>query len=293
MNFRALKTSILAVGATALLALPAAQAGQRHFAYTYETTTAPQGSWEIENWASFERSPLHDRDLNSFQFRHEIEYGVTSRFQLAVYVANWDFAPRGGEEEEEEEAEKGGGGEAAEVAEAGEEKEAEHEGKEAKPHRSARYGSSGVELIYNISNPNTDWIGSAVYLEGNLGDRFAELEGKILLQKNFGKIIVAYNAIAEFEWEGAHLDQEEIEIGQTLGISYQVTPNVAIGGELVHQIDMPEWKASNAERAHIFMGPNVTVHGKNFFLTASALWRTSDTSGEPDMLARVILGVDF
>jgi hypothetical protein len=284
-----LKTSVLAVGAATLLSLPTAQAGQRHFAYTYETTTATQGTWEIENWASFERSPLHDSDLNSFQFRHEIEYGVTSRFQLAVYIANWDFAPRGGEEEEEEEADKGGGGEAAEVADAGEAKEEKAE----KPHRSGRYGSSGVELIYNISNPNTDWIGSAVYLEANYGDRFAELEGKILLQKNFGPVIVAYNAICELEWEGAHLDQEEIELGQSIGVSYQVTPNVAVGGELLHQIDMPEWKSSNAERAHIFLGPNLTVHGKNFFVTASALWRTSDTTGEPDMLARVIVGVDF
>lgn len=287
---RSLLTACISAFATAVLCLPTAEGGDRRFAYTYETLTSPKGSWELENTITYKRSPLHDRDLDSFSFRHEIEYGVTDRFQLAVYVANWDFAPRGGEDEEEEEAEHGGG-EASAEAEVSE-KEEKHE-KSSKPHRSARYGSSGVEMIYNLTNPNTDWIGSALYVEGNIGDRFAELETKLLLQKNFGKLTVAYNAILEFEWEGAHLDGEEIEFGQTVGVSYEVTPQFSVGGELLHQIDMPDFNRKNAERAQVYVGPNVTFRSKGFFATASALWRTTDNAGEPDMQARVIVGVDF
>ena len=198
------------------------------------------------------------------------------------------LAPRGGEEEEEEEAEHAESGESAEAEEARD----EHEGDD-KPHRSARYGSTGVELIYNISNPNTDWLGSAVYAEANFGDRLAELEGKVLLQKNFGPLAVVYNATVEFEWEGAHLEAEEMEFAQSVGVAYQVHPNVSVGGELLHEIAFPDFNQRNAERAEVFVGPNVSFHGKNFFATASALWRTTDNPGESDMVARLIVGFEF
>jgi len=175
----------------------------------------------------------------------------------------------------------------------GSEEAEEHTGGDDKPHRSARYGSSGVELIYNLTNPNTDILGTAVYAEANFGDRFAELEGKILLQKNFGPLAVVYNAAIEFEWEGAHLEAEEIEFAQTVGVSYQVHPNVAVGGELVHEVAFPDFNQANAERAELFVGPNVSFHGKNFFVTASALWRTTNNPGAEDIQARVILGFEF
>ena len=286
LSLNELKTCAF-VGLTLLSStLTSSDAGQRRFAYNYETTTSAKGSWEIENWVTLERSPLHDSNFNSWLFRHEIEYGVTDRFQIALYVANWDFAPRGGEEEEAE-------GETA-VGESMDREEAEeHKGGDDKPHRSARYGSSGVELIYNLTNPNTDILGTAVYAEANFGDRFAELEGKILLQKNFGPLEVVYNAAIEFEWEGAHLEAEEIEFAQTFGVSYQVHPNVAVGGELVHEVAFPDFNQANAERAELFVGPNVSFHGKNFFVTASALWRTTNNPGAEDIQARVILGFEF
>jgi hypothetical protein len=264
LTFPHLKTCAIAGLALAAGALTSADAGQRRFTHSYETTTSPQGSWEIENWVTYERSPLHDGDFDTWKFRHEIEYGVTSRFQVAVYVANWDFAPREGEDDADGE-----------------------------PHRSAKYESTGVELIYSLSNPNTDWIGSAVYLEANFGDRLAELEGKILLQKNFGPLAIVYNGVLEFEWEGAHLDSEEMKFEQTFGISYQVHPNFSVGGELVHEIAMPRFNRKNAERAELLMGPNVSFHVKNFFATASALWRTSDNAGSDDLVGRLIFGFEF
>ena len=249
--------------AISLFAVSQASAGQRRFTYSYETITSPQGSVELENWVTFKRSPLHDRSADVWEFRHEIEYGVTSRFQLAVYVADWDFAPRG---------------DAAEGA---------------KPHRSARYRHSGVELIYNLSNPNTDWIGSALYFEAVAGDRLLETEGKALLQKNFGPVAVVYNAILEAEWEGAHLDEQNGEFSQTLGVSYQIHPSVSLGGELVHEIEIPDWSRSKAKRAAVFLGPNVSFHAKNFYATLTALWRATDNHDEPDMQARLIVGIDF
>ena len=255
------KAAIAILFAITLFAAPKADAGQRRFTYNYETLTAPQGSVEFENWVTFKRSPLHDQDFDVWQFRHEIEYGVTSRFQLAVYVADWDFAPR--------------------------------EGADAKPHRSARYSSSGVELIYNLTNPNTDWIGSSLYFEALVGDRLLGIEGKLLLQKNFGPLAIVYNAILEAEWEGAHLDEQKGEFAQTLGVSYQLHPAVSIGGELLHEIEIPDWNRSRAERSAVFVGPNVSFRHKNAYATLTALWRATDNQGESDMQARLIVGLDF
>ena len=64
----------------------------------------------------------------------------------------------------------------------------------------AIYKDTAVELIYNMTNPVTDLLGSALYGEVKLGDQLFKLEGKLLLQKNFGPIVLAYNAGIEAEW---------------------------------------------------------------------------------------------
>ena len=256
-------TTCLPLVATALGLLTAvsAEAGQRRFTYSYETLTAPKGTLELENIVTFKRSALHDDNFNVWEFRHEIEYGVTSRFQLALYVADWEFAPR--------------------------------EGADGQTHRSARYAHTGVEVIYNLSNPNTDWLGSALYGEVVVGDRLVELEGKLLLQKNLGPFNLVYNAILEAVWEGAHLDEKKGEFAQTLGVSYQVHPSFSVGAELLHEIDIPGWHNSDAAGAGLYFGPNASFRAKNFYATATALWRTTDNPGEPDLQARLIIGLEF
>ena len=67
-------------------------------------------------------------------------------------------------------------------------------------------------------------IGSALYGEAKLGDQLFKLEGKLLLQKNFGPIVLAYNAGIEAEWEGAEwgqFDEESGEFMESFGISNQ------------------------------------------------------------------------
>jgi len=141
--------------AWALASAPRLEAGQRRFTFIYESTTSPQGQFEVENWVTWKNG----RDSgNKVEFRHEIEYGVTDRFQAALYLADWEVNDS-----------KAGGDAGAHAA----------------------FQDTAVELIYSLSNPVTDILGSALYGEFKIGPEHIELEGKIILQKNFGPIVVA------------------------------------------------------------------------------------------------------
>lgn len=245
------------ISATTLLATAvSASAGQRRFAYSYEVLTAPVGSVELENFVTWKHRGGAGR-VDRFDFRHELEFGVTDRLQVGLYLADWRVT-------------------------------------KTDDGNTRTYQHSGVEVIYNLSNPTTDFIGSALYGEVLVGDRVVELEGKLLLQKNFGPVILVYNAIIEAEWEGEslkHLDERSGEFAQTLGVSYQLTPNFNVGAELLHEIALPEWRAEG--KSVVFAGPNVSVRAGRFFATVAGLFRVTDNSDEPDVQTRLIFGIDF
>lgn len=250
-----LKSTLLAV-ATALLAMPSADAGQRRFAYNYETLTAPKGTIEFENWVTWKHSDLvGGDDADQWQFRHEIEFGVTDRFQLALYVADWNY------------------------------NEDDDEGHQT------RYKGTGLEAIYNLTNPNTDLIGSALYGEVVVGEQMVKLEGKILLEKRFGPVSIVYNAVLEAEWEGEDYHEETGEFQQTFGVSYDVTKNLSVGFEALHEIEMPNWEETESGR--FFVGPNVSVRAGRFFGTLAWLWQTTHIEDEPDFQPRLIVGFDL
>src|SRR3954454_17446110 len=75
----------------AALAVSPAFAGSRRFTYVYEGTTSPPGDVEIENWVTWKTRKPDDHGFNQVEFRHELEFGITERFQAAVYLADWNY----------------------------------------------------------------------------------------------------------------------------------------------------------------------------------------------------------
>src|SRR5215207_378707 len=212
------------------------EAGQRRFTFVYESTTSPQGEIEFENWVTWKNG--HSSG-NKVEFRHEIEYGITDRLQGALYVADWEVndAKAGGEEG-------------------------------AHP----KFQDTAVELIYSLSNPVKDILGSALYGEFKIGPTHVELESRIILQKNFGRVIVAYNAILEAEWEGEGVgvyDEQKGVFEQTFGLSYEFNPHFLLGAELLHEIEFPEW--SDASDSFVYIGPNASFRYSRFWLTTTLL----------------------
>ena len=228
-----------------------ALAGARHFTFIYEAPTSPAGSFEIENYVTTRFAD----GFTDASFRHEIEIGITERFQASIYLANWDYVRENGI-------------------------------------RRAHYDNSSLELIYNLTNPVADSVGISLYQEISAGRRAFESETKLIAQKNFGPLILVYNLTLEAEWEDQDLREHNGEIQQVLGASYEVSPRISVGAEMVHEIILPAWRSSEAEN-NFFLGPNFSYRGDGWFATVTALAQTTRTQGEADYQVRLIFGISL
>lgn len=239
---------------TALAISTFAQAGSRRFTYSYETTTMSKGAMELESWVTWKTDKASDPDFERFDIRHEFEYGYSDRLQLAFYFADWRY---------EENATESGKTEFLDVA---------------------------VEAIYNLTDPNTTPFGSALYGEVKGGDDFIELEAKFLLQKNIGQWMFVYNVGGEIEWENDYED-DEAELIQSAGVSYQINPAWSVGAEVLHEIAVPD--VDTIGDSAVYLGPNVAWRKDNFSIALSGLWQLTSLADEPDFQMRTIFAVDF
>lgn len=230
-------------------------AGERKFTYVYEATTLKKGEWEFEQWVTWKTAKENNRDFDRFDMRTEIEYGITDHFQLGFYLSDWRY------------------------------EENRSEGK----HR-GDWRDIAVEGILNLTDPSSDPIGLALYGELKIGDALLELEGKLIVQKNVGKLTLAYNAIIEAEWEGSHFDEDNGGLQQTVGLSYQFSPKFLAGFELLHEITMPDWRGASG-KGILYAGPNFSYRTEHWWATLTPLFQISDVDDEPDFQMRLIFGI--
>ena len=226
--------------------------GVRHFTFLYEANTSAPGSFELENWITWQRATGPGR-FDQVDFRHELEYGITDKLQASLYLADWFY-----------------------------ENQREHSG--------FAYSDSALELIYNLTNPVDDPIGLSIYAEINAGYRLVELESKLIAQKNFGPLILTYNATLEALWEGHRLQEREGEFQQAFGASYELSPRLSAGIELLHEFVFAEWRDDEKIR-NLFVGPNVSYRRGSWFVTVTALAQATNTVDEPDLQIRTIFGL--
>lgn len=245
------RLSLLAAVALATVASSSTKAAERRFTYSYETTTMPKGTWEFEQWATWKNYSNRDR----FEFRHELEYGLRDDLQLGLYLSDWRLTnPDEGETEVE-------------------------------------WRTAGAELIYSMTDPTKDIIGSALYGEVLIGPEKFALEGKLLLQKNFGPLALVYNFVLEAEWEGEDYEETVGVIENTAGVSYQISPNFLIGAEAVHEVELAEWE--DAGDNVVSVGPNISFRKGSFFTTVTGLFQVTGVDGEPEQQVRVLAGFHF
>jgi hypothetical protein len=57
-----------------------------------------------------------------------------------------------------------------------------------------------------------------------------------------------------------------------------------IGGELLHEIEFPEW--SDANDSIVYIGPNSSFRYNRFWVTATALLQVTGISEEPELQLR-------
>lgn len=239
---------VLTIGASS------AKADPRTFLFSYEATTMPAGTHEIENWATWKSRTEDDHSFNRFEFRHELEFGVTDRLQMSIYLSDWQY-------------------------------EHSHED------NGARWNGVATEVIYNLTSPVTDPIGIAVYGELKGGDEAIEAEGKVLLQKNIGPFVFVWNGVLEAEFEGDGYAEHNGTLEQTAGISYQVFPAFTVGVEAVHEAEYENW--SEWGRNTVYVGPNAVYRGEGWWVGVAPLMQVTSVDDEPQFVTRMAVGIDF
>lgn len=203
----------------------------------------------------FEQQVFWERGsgFDSFKFRQELEYGVTDRLQLALYFFDFEHVQENGSS-------------------------------------STQWAGTGLEAIYQMTDPNKDALGSALYGEAIMNDSELELEAKLLLQKNVGPFSFAWNGILEAKWENGYRDAVGV-LEQTLGVSYQVHPSFSVGLEAKQEVAFEDWRHSEGNA--VFVGPNVSFRKGRFFLASTCLFRVSNVPGEPHIELGTVMGIHF
>ncbi len=258
MTRRTRKTAslLLAVFAFCLIANQAS-AGTRNFTYVYETTTQPKGAWEYEQWVTWKTDKDSDPEYDRIEFRHELEFGVTDKFQLGLYLSDWRYT------------------DGASVSNDGTE-----------------WRTFAIAGIYNLTNPTTDFLGSALYGEFLFGDEKLAVEAKLLLQKKIDNWNFAYNLVYEAEWEGKDFNEEKGVFEQTFGVSYQINPSISVGFEGLHEIEYEDFTEAGDDV--VYFGPNFAYRSKsNWWFTVTGLFQATSVDSEPNIQTRLLVGFDF
>jgi len=193
--------SLVLVIVSSLLPL-VVQADERLFTYSYEADVLPEGGLELEQWATL-RAGREGGDYARWDFRTELEYGLTSQLTAALYLNFTDLysSPREGDDRLSDES-------------------------------SFDFRGVSSEWKWQLLNPYVDPVGFLLYGEATFDSESIELEEKIVFQKNIGGWTFVCNAVAEQEWEFEHGETErEATVEFTGGASYKLSPQWSLGLE--------------------------------------------------------------
>lgn len=242
------KTLILG---TALLA-GTALADNRIFTYTYEPETEPKGDWELEQYVTSRltrNKAVGQEDYQKWQFRSELEYGVTDRYTVGFYV-NDEYVrykdPTTGRTTDDN-----------------------------------RWTGFSLENRFNVLDPVENPVGLTLYLEPTYDGENAELEQKIILGQRHGDWKWAVNLTHATEAEHDFRETEgEVEV--SAGVGYQLNEQWTLGLEVRDHNELPEY--SEWENSAVYLGPTLSYHRQKWWAALSVMPQVYgwNHSGNPD-----------
>jgi hypothetical protein len=264
------KPWFLIVCVIALFSVPNAIASEAIFGYLYTTDTLPKGKFELEQWIT-DREGQANGHFHHFDMSTEIEYGVTDKFQIALYL-NYMYANENGNSVR-------GRTEGIEIP-------YDHDG--SQPYNKFRIDGTSLELTYRVLSPYIDPIGLAFYIEPELGYLENGVELRAILQKDFfdDQLILDANFWVEYEREsGSNLvapGSTETPDGSPanatyaeadLGASYRFAANWSAGLEFRNHNEFRGLSLNRTDQDHtaFFLGPNIHYATTSWFFTFSAL----------------------
>lgn len=167
-------------------------ADRRSYVWTYEYQTMPKGMWELETYVTSEIPNMHKSNINSVKPQLELEYGITDKWDVAMYQM-WEFKNKRNENDSE-------------------------------------YKGFKLRTRYKIGEKGKFFVDPLLYFEYIRDDDFSKPnvgEVKLILAKDIGDFNVSYNQIIK-----RNLDRRgKTDNEYATGISYAFTPGLRIGIE--------------------------------------------------------------
>ena len=257
----------------AFLVTISAVAQDRVFTYTYQSNVLNKGQKELEVWSTLGtgRKDFY-RGLNHSL---EFEVGLGGKLQTAFYL-NYGYS-------------KG---------------ITQSNGFDVLT--SDNSYSFANEWKLKLSDPVANKLGSAVYFEYTLAPGETELEGKLILDKQTGRFIHAFNLVGELEFErefeaaGSELESEiekEFKMEWNYGFSYKLNERWFAGVEVMNENVFAEGKL---EKSILTAGPVVAYSGQGFWMNFTVMPQLTDLKSggrniidEDGLQARLIFSYEF
>lgn len=257
----------------AILAILKVEAQDRVFTYTYQSNVLNKGQKELEVWTTLGTGRQdYYRALNH---RLEFEVGLGGKLQTAFYL-NYGYS-------------KG-------ITES----------------NGVDFLNSGTSYSFanewklKLSDPVANKIGSALYFEYTLAPDETELEGKLILDKQTGRFIHAFNLVGElgfekeFETDGNEIEAEtekEFKLEWNYGLSCKINERWFAGVEIMNENVFAEGKL---EKSILSAGPGVAYVGNGFWMNFTLMPQITNMkgggrsiTGDDGLQARLIFSYEF
>ncbi|MDB6032176.1 MAG: hypothetical protein JWM16_2514 [Verrucomicrobiales bacterium] len=210
---------------------------------------------EFEQWVTLrtqrtKEGSVNQQNYNKWELREELEYGVTDRYTVGLYL-NADaekyreFVP--------------GGRDVSDF----------------------NFAGISLENRYMVLNPADHAVGLTLYIEPRFSGDTAEIEQKILLGQRHGNWKWALNLSHATDWED-QLHEVEGEFEASFGIARQFGKNWSVGLEAKNTAAMPGYRQVEYDAVHV--GPVVSYRQEKWWAALTVLPQVwgKNFDGNPD-----------
>ena len=236
------------------LSLQTTPATERLFTYTYEPETLPEGGMEFEQWVTLRTQrtkggSVNQENFNRWELREELEYGVTDRYTVSLYLNTRADSFR--------------------------------DTTTGQDNSKFQFKGIALETRYLVLNPAEHKVGLALYFEPRFSGEEAELEQRVILGQRHGKWKWALNLTHATEWEN-NFHAMEGEVEASFGLTRELNKRWSLGLEVRDHNELPEYR--KWENTAVFAGPVVSYRQEKWWgaLTIMPQVWGKNFGGDPD-----------
>lgn len=229
---------VLLLLASATASAPAI-ASERHFGFGYESAVLNPGLAELQPWTT-ERVGRAGY-FNRLDARLGFQLGVLRNLQAALF---WNVAST------TEDVHVAGAALVSRLS-------------------TTDFHSLSAQLKYKFTDPTADALGSALLFEGQVGPSLVGYEGRVILDKQLGSLLLGFNLVSAGV---ERLERQPRFVGSfaaTAGAGYFVTPNVVTSLELRNENGLSKERDEPLRYTYsaLYLGPTVSYASTRFWLT--------------------------